>query len=377
MTQVAPPPRAVPAPAVAENISRLVPYRPGKPIEEVERELGLTGIIKLASNENSLGPSPKAREAIQAFAAKMHVYPDASAFALRRALAERLVVAPESLVFGNGSDDLIHLLGVTFLTPGDEVIQAHPSFVRYEAAAILNEAPCHLVPLTSDWVHDLDAMADRINRNTRLLFVTNPNNPTGTIVGRAALERLLDRVPERCLVVLDEAYYEYAADEPDYPDTLRYIREGRNVAVLRTFSKAYGLAGLRIGYGVLRPETATWLERTREPFNVNALAQAAALAALDDTAHVAATVAMNEAGKRAFYAAFEELGLPYAPTYANFVWVDTGKDCRAVFHALLHRGVITRTGDIFGAPTHLRVTIGTPEENAKFLAALRETLPAL
>lgn len=376
MTQTASVGRTTTPPQVGENITRLVPYSPGKPVEEVERELGITGIIKLASNENSLGPSPKAIEAMHRFATKMHIYPDANSHALRHALAAKLDVAPESLVFGNGSDDVIHLLGVTFLEPGDEVIQAWPSFVRYEAAAILNQAPCHRMPLTTDWVHDLDEMSARINSRTRLIFITNPNNPTGTIVGGEALERLLDRAPERALVVIDEAYYEYAADAPDYPDSLRYIREGRNVVTLRTFSKAYGLAGLRIGYGVMRPEIAEWLNRSREPFNVNYMAQAAAIAALEDAEHVARTVAMNEAGKRAFEQAFDELGLPYAVTYGNFVWVDVKQDSKAVFQALLRRGVITRTGDVFDAPTHLRVTIGTPEENAKFLQALREVLSA-
>ncbi len=377
MTQTAPSrPRTAPAPpTVAENITRLVPYRPGKPIEEVERELGITGIVKLASNENALGPSPQAIEAMHRFAEKMHLYPDAAAYDLRQALATHLHIGEETLVLGNGSDDLIHLLGVTFLEPGDEVIQAWPSFVRYEAAAILNNAPCHLLPLTNDWVHDLDAMAAQINARTRLIFISNPNNPTGTIVEREALEQFLDRVPERVLVVLDEAYYEYTADAPHYPDGLRAVREGHNVVVLRTFSKAYGLAGLRIGYGVMRPEIAEWLHRTREPFNVNLMAQAAALAALSDSEHVARTVAMNTAGKHDFYAAFEALGLPYTPTHANFVWVDVRQDCQAVFQALLRQGVITRTGDIFNAPTHLRVTIGTPDQNAKFLAALRAVLP--
>jgi histidinol-phosphate aminotransferase len=361
-------------PTVAENIMRLVPYRPGKPIAEVERELGITGIVKLASNENSLGPSPRAILAMQAFAEKMHLYPDASSYYLRGAVAAHLAVGPETLVFGNGSDDIIHLLGLTFLETGDEVIQAWPSFVRYESAAVLNNAPCHRVPLTADWTHDLDAMAARVNANTRLIFLCNPNNPTGTIVGREALERFLDRVPERAIVVLDEAYYEYAAEAADYPDGLRYVREGRNVAVLRTFSKAYGLAGLRIGYGVMRPEIAEWLHRTREPFNVNLMAQTVAVAALTDTAHVERTLTMNAAGRRALYAAFHELGLPYAPTYANFVWVDVRQDCRVVFQALLRKGVITRTGDIFDAPTHLRVTIGTDAENAQFLDALRATL---
>ena len=359
---------------VTENIARLVPYHPGKPIEEVERELGITGLIKLASNENSLGPAPKAIRAMQECAAKMHVYPDANVHNLRQALAAKLDVSPDSLVFGNGSDDVIHLLGVTFLTPCDEIIQSNPSFVRYEAAAILNNARCRLVPLTADWKHDADALIAQINDDTRLIFLANPNNPTGTILGRDGLTRLLDAAPERVLVVIDEAYYEYAAPAPDFPDAMQYVREGRNVVVLRTFSKAYGLAGLRIGYGAMRPEIAQWMNRTREPFNVNYMAQAAAIAALEDTEHVARTIAVNEAGKATFYAALESLGLTYAPTYGNFVWFDTKQDSKAVFQALLREGVITRTGDIFGAPTYLRVTIGTEAENTKFLNALRRIL---
>ncbi len=359
---------------VAENITRLTPYRPGKPVAEVERELGITGIIKLASNENSLGPSPKAIAAIHDYASKMHVYPDASSFELRNALAAHLDVAPDTLVLGNGSDDIIHLLGVTFLEPGDEVIQGYPSFVRYESAAILNNAPCHLVPLTANWVHDLDAMAERLNKNTRMVFITNPNNPTGTIVSREALERFIAKVPERALIVVDEAYCEYAASSPDFSDALRYVREGENVVALRTFSKIYGLAGLRVGYGVMRPDIANSLHQTREPFNLNLMAQLSAVAALQDQEHVAKTVAMNETGKADFYRAFEEMGLDYTPTYGNLVWFDTGRDSAALFQALLREGVITRTGDVFGAPTYLRVTVGTQTENAKFLNALRKVL---
>ena len=358
------------APEVSPNISRLTPYRHGKSIAEVERELGITGMIKLASNENSLGPSPMAVEAMHSFASKMHLYPDAGSYDLQQFLAARLDVDPEGLVFGNGSDDVIHLIGITFLNDGDEVVQAHPSFVRYEAAATLNNCKCHLVPLTSDWVHDLDAMLAAVNEKTRLVFITNPNNPTGTIVGKEALDNFLSALPERVLAVIDEAYYEYAAPDADYPDCLPYVRDGRNVILLRTFSKAFGLAGLRIGYGITRPEIAGWLNRTREPFNVNLMAQAAAIAAAADEAHVARTVATNEAGKAQFYAALDALGLSYAPTYGNFIWFDTGRDSKQVYSKLLYAGVITRTGDIFGAPTYLRVTIGTEAENAKFLNAL-------
>ncbi len=361
-------------PAVLPNIERLTQYRHGKSAAEVARELGITGMIKLASNENSLGPSPKAIEAMHMFALRMNQYPDAGTYDLRMALAELLNVSPDGLVFGNGSDDVIHLLGITFLGECDEVVQAHPSFVRYEAAATLNNCRCHLVPLTADWVHDLDAMAAQVNERTRIVFITNPNNPTGTIVGAEALDRFLERMPERVITVIDEAYYEYAATSTDYPNCMPYVRNNRNVVILRTFSKAYGLAGLRIGYGVMRPEIAGWLNRTREPFNVNAMAQAAAIAALDDQQHVDRSAHMNEAGKRTIYAALESLGLDYAPTYGNFIWLDTGVDCRIVYDRLLHKGVIVRTGDIFGSPTHLRVTIGTAEENEKLVGALRDVI---
>jgi histidinol-phosphate aminotransferase len=364
-------------PTVSPNIARLVPYKPGKPIEEVERELGITGLIKLASNENPLGPSPKAQEAIRQLAAKMHIYPDADSHDLRQAVAAYLEVNEACLVFGNGSDDIIHLLGVTFLEPGDEVIQADPSFVRYEAAAVLNDVACIKVPLTPDWTHDLDAMAERITDRTRLVFIANPNNPTGTIVTKAQLERFLDCVPDRVLTIIDEAYYEYAAAAPEYPASLPWVRAGRNVVVLRTFSKAYGLAGLRVGYGVARPEIAHWLERTREPFNVNHMAQAAGRAALEDVEFVAHTVATNEQGKQDLYRAFAALGLNYTPTYGNFVWVNVGKPGRAAYEALLRKGIIVRYSDAFGGPTHLRVSIGTPAENARFLQALHEVLPTL
>jgi histidinol-phosphate aminotransferase len=361
-----------PVPRVGENVTRLVPYRPGKPIEEVKRELGLADVVKLASNENALGPSPRALEALREAAARVHLYPDAVAYELRDAMAARLGFPEDHLIFGNGSDDIIHLIGVTFLRPGDELIQADPAFVRYEASAVLNESICHKVPLR-DWTHDLDAMAARINGRTRVIYITNPNNPTGTIVTDAEVRRFLDRVPDEVLVVFDEAYFEYV-DEPDYPDTLRYIREGRNVVTLRTFSKAYGLAGVRLGYGVGRPEVIGYLHQVREPFNVSLLAQAAGLAALDDDAHLTATLAMNREGRDLFYREFDSLGFPYAPTQANFVWVDVKRDSRAVFAALLRRGIIIRTGDIFGAPTHIRVTIGTRRENELFLAALKEVL---
>ncbi len=357
---------------VGENITRLVPYRPGKPIEEVKRELGLTEVIKLASNENPLGPSPRAVDAIREASDRVHLYPDAVCHDLRKGVSRHLNVPEDHLVFGNGSDDIIHLLGVTFLNPGDEVIQADPSFVRYEAAAILHHCPCHKVALRN-WTHDLEAMAEKINEHTRMIFIANPNNPTGTINTADEVARLLERTPDRVIVVFDEAYFEFV-ESASYPDCLQYIREGRNVVVLRTFSKAYGLAGLRLGYGVARPEIAGYLNQVREPFNVSSIAQAAGVAALEDVEFLNLTRSTNRKGKLQLYSGFDSVGLRYIHTEGNFVWVDVSRDCRPVFDGLLRRGVIVRTGDIFGSPRHLRVTVGTGAENSKFLCDLEEVL---
>jgi histidinol-phosphate aminotransferase len=359
-------------PPVGENIRGLQPYRPGKPIADVKRELGLADVIKLASNENNLGPSPLAMEAMLEAIAGVNVYPDGSCFELRQAVAAHVSVEPENLIFGNGSDDLIRLIGLAFLQPGDEIVQDDPTFSQYEAAAVLNGAVCHKVP-NLNWTHHLGAMADRIGDRTRIIFLTNPNNPTGTTVGRVEVERFMDHVPERALVVFDEAYFEYV-ERPDYPDSISFVREGRNVIVLRTFSKAYGLAGIRLGYGISRPEIVAVLEQVREPFNVSVLAQAAGIAALQDFDHLRRTREMNHAGKCAFYEAFDSLGLSYARSEANFVWVGVGRDSRLVTDQLMRRGVIVRAGAAFGAPNHIRVTIGRPEENARFIKELKEVL---
>ena len=357
---------------VGENVSRLTPYHPGKPIAEVKREFGLTEVIKLASNENALGPSPMALAASREAAASVHLYPDTSSHDLTRAAAEHLGIPADHIIFGSGSDDIIHLLGLTFLTAGDEVVQAHPSFVRYESAAILNGALCHKVPLL-DWTHDLEAMADRFNPNTRLVFIANPNNPTGTIVTESRVFAWLSRLPERAIAVFDEAYFEYV-DSPHFPRLLACVRDRKNVVILRTFSKAYGLAGIRLGYGIARPEIIHHLNQVREPFNVSLLAQAAGLAALADHEHLSRTRDMNSLGKRQLYDGFQRLGLSFVPSEANFVWVDADRPCRPVFDSLLREGVIVRTGDIFGSPTHLRVTIGTRAQNQRFLDALEEVL---
>src|SRR5712692_2537442 len=335
MTTTDAPPTLVPL--VAENILRLQPFVPGKPIEEAQREYGLTDFCKLASNENALGPSPLALAAIHDAAMNVGLYPDAACYQLTRDLAAHWGVEPENLIIGNGSDEIIQFLGLAFVQPGDEVLTARPSFVRYEAAAVLNGGILIEVPLR-DHRFDLEAMAERLSDRTRVIFIANPNNPTGTMVTRAAVERFLERVPERAIVAMDEAYFEYV-DTPVFPDSWEYVRQGRNVIVLRTFSRIYGLAGLRFGYGMARPELIRYLRQVREPFNVNSLAQAAACASLRDPDQVERSRRMNREGKAMLGAAFDAMGLPYAPTEANFILVDVQQDSRAVYEALLQRGV--------------------------------------
>lgn len=361
---------------IARRILDLKPYQPGKPIEEVKRELGLTGeIIKLASNENPLGPSPAALAALETALPKLALYPDGGCHDLRAAVAEKLGVPGDWLVFGNGSDEVITLLGLTFLQPGDEVVIADPTFVLYEAAATLNGARPVAVPLTRPGlVHDLAAMAGAFTPRTRMVFVANPHNPSGTIVSRRAVDDLLSRLPPRALLVLDEAYQEYVADVPDHPHALDYVKDGAPVVGLRTFSKMYGLAGLRVGYGVADSRVIRLLNQPRSPFNVNLAAQIAATAAVNDDAFVAETRRVNAAGQQTLEAAFDRLGLPYAESHANFILVDVERPCRPVFDALLRQGVIVRTGDVFGLPTHVRVTIGTEAQNARFLSALENVL---
>jgi histidinol-phosphate aminotransferase len=359
-------------PSIPPHVQRLRPYVPGKPIEEVERELGLPSseIVKMASNENPLGPSPRALQAISAALGGLGLYPDGSCFTLTNALARHWEVAPENLVVGNGSDEIIHYLGLAFLRPGDEVLTGDPSFVRYESAAVLNEAEFIATPLR-DYTFDLDAMAERLSERTRMVFIANPNNPTGTMVRKKAVERFLERCPEETLVVMDEAYYEYV-DDPDYPDSLAYVREGRNVVVLRTFSKIYALAGLRVGYGIARPEIIHALHQVREPFNVNTLAQVAAVASLEDPEQVPRSRKCNREGRDYLYREFRRLGLPCVETQANFVLVDVLRPNRPVYEALMRRGVIVRV--LGGLPTHLRVTIGTPADNQRFIRELEAVL---
>jgi len=350
----------------------LVPYSPGKPIEEVEREIGIKGAIKLASNENPVGPSPLALRALRDAVPESHRYPDGGGYYLKRGLAARLELTPEHLILGNGCNEILDLVARCFLLPGDEVVIADPAFVIYGMLAQLQGCNRVLVPLR-EWTHDLEAMAKAVTRKTKMVFVGNPNNPTGTVVQPPEFEAFMRAVPEELIVVLDEAYIEYVPPEL-VPDSVGHVRRGRWVIVLRTFSKIYGLAGLRIGYGIATPSMIELLDRARAPFNTNAPAQRAALAALDDEEHVANSRRVNQHGMAYLSTELGQLGLSWSPSVANFLLVDLKRDGPAAARALLHEGVIVRP---MGGPklaTHVRVTIGTSHENERFIAALRRVL---
>jgi len=353
---------------VHPDIQSLSPYVPGKPIDELQRELGLSRVIKLASNENPLGPSPKAVAALVGANETLHRYPDGGAYRLRQAIADRWKVTSEQVILGNGSDEILGLLARTFLAPGDEAVMADHTFVIYKMEVTAAHGKPVVVPLAG-WTHDLEAMACAVTPRTRLLFICNPNNPTGTMVSADAVSRLMATVPRDVIVVFDEAYYEYVRD-PQFPDTLAYVKEGRNAIVLRTFSKVYGLAGLRIGYGITTPEINTFLNRVRPPFNANSFAQRAALAALGDDEHVAQSRAVNAAGMEQVGNGLRACGFAPIPSEANFLYFDVKRDGRQVFEALLREGIIVRHID----GTMLRVTIGQPDENTAFLQALNKVL---
>jgi histidinol-phosphate aminotransferase len=355
---------------VPESIETLVPYPPGKPIEELERELGITGSIKLASNENPLGPSKKAITAVSGALKNLNRYPDGSCYYLKERLSSVLGITPDMLIIGNGSNEIIELLMRTCLSPGMEVIMAEPSFAVYPLATMASQCVPRSVALTTDLRHDLKAMADLINDKTRLIFIANPNNPTGTIVSEAELKEFMERVPEDVVVCVDEAYFEFV-EAREFPDSLRYVSQGRAVLVLRTFSKIYGLAGLRVGYGVSRPDIIGYMNRVRQPFNVNSLAQVAALAALDDAEHLRATKENNREGLSHLFNALKKEGFECVPTHANFFLVKVG-DGRAVYEALLKKGVIVRPMASYGLPQYIRVTVGLPEENKRFLDSFVE-----
>jgi histidinol-phosphate aminotransferase len=364
---------AVPWESLAnEHILGIAPYEPGKPIEELERELGITDAIKLASNENPLPPSERVQKAIEVAVAHLNRYPDGSGFYLRQALAQRHGVSADHIILGNGSNELIELLVRAFVRPGDEVVIPHPSFVVYPMI-VQAVGGIRVVVTLKDHRLDLEAMARAITPMTKMVFIANPNNPTATIVTADEVERFVARVPERVVIVFDEAYYEFAHG-PDFPETMAYMRAGRKVVVLRTFSKAASLAGLRVGYGVADPDAIALLHRIRAPFNVNSLAQAAALAALQDEAHILECARMIEAGRHFLYDEFTSLGLRYPPSRANFILVDVGRNAVDIYQRLLKEGVIVRPMTSFGMESALRISIGTPEENRRLVKALRKVL---
>jgi histidinol-phosphate aminotransferase len=354
----------------------LPPYVPGKPIEEVERELGISGAIKMASNENPLGPSPEVRKAVADAIAGAALYPDANAFSLRAAIAARLGVASERILAGNGLDDVLRILAETILRPGDEAVMPDPTFSVYASASLLVEARPVRVRARAGLGNDLSAMRDAVTDRTRAVFVCNPNNPTGTFVGRAELRAFLDSLPPRVLVVLDEAYADFA-DAPDFPSGLDLAKEGgRPLVLLKTFSKIHGMAGLRLGYAVADAELVAAMNKVRDPFNASGPAQAAGIAALGAASHIERSKELVRAGRRRFYADLERLGIDYLPTQANFILIDLGRDSRPMYDFLLRGGLIVRPTHSFGLPTRLRVTFGLPEQNDRFFGLLEEGIRA-
>lgn len=361
-----------PARLAREGVLDLPVYVPGKPIEEVQRELGLTDIIKMASNESPLGPSPRAVAALAQALGSIHVYPEGPATELRQVLARRYDLAPGMVLLSNGGDNVITLLALALLNPGEEALTCGPTFTAYEHAVKVAGGRFREIPLR-EGRFDLPALAAAITPRTKLVFICNPNNPTGTMVGRRVMDTFIDRLPDHAVVMIDEAYGEYADDAED-PDTLRYVREGRSVLVLRTFSKIYGLAGLRLGYGLAPAGLIGLLERVREPFPVNRLAQVAGLAALEDAEHVARALEVNRAGRELLYRELAARGLGYMPTQANFLFIDLRQDARPLCQSLLGQGVIVRPGAIWGYDDWIRLTIGREEDNRRFLAALDRSL---
>ena len=354
-----------------KSILNIKAYQPGKPIEEVKRELGLKNIIKMASNENPFGASPKALDAIKKYLPNINRYPEGGCFYLRQALSKKLKVKPEQLVFGNGSDELIVLALKAFVEEGDEVVVASPTFLIYEIASKIQGAKIKTVPMRY-FKYDMKAMKKAITKNTKIVFIANPDNPNGTYVTRYELEVFLQGLSDNVLVFIDEAYADFV-EEKDYFSGLNYISKG-NVIVTRSFSKSYGLAGLRIGYGVSNPEIIKYIESVREPFNVNSVAQVAAVAALKDRNFLSKVKKMTQKGKKYLYSEFNKLGLRYVPSVTNFVLFEVGKDASQVARKLLKKGIIIRSMKVWGLDTFLRVTVGKEKENKRFIKILKKII---
>ena len=357
---------------VLPAVAAIQPYEPGKPTEELERELGISESVKLASNENPIGPSPKAVAAIRTALAELNRYPDGGSFTLTRKIAARHRVTPEQIFMGSGSCEIINLLAFLFLRPGLNAISSEHAFAIYPLATASTGATYKTVPMPEGYVFDLEAIAAAIDDNTRVIYLGNPNNPTGTIYRRDEWKRFLAKVPQRVVIVADEAYFEFVRD-PEYPDSIEDHDGTRMIVTLRTFSKIFGLAGMRVGYAVARPDIITLLNKVRQPFNITSLAQVAVAAGMDDIDHVRATLRVNREGMEYLEAEFARLKIPYLPSQANFILADVG-DGRGVFDILLRQGVIVRPMHGYGFPRHVRISVGLPEENRRLIEALEKVL---
>ncbi len=367
-----------PSQLAAPSVRTLAPYVPGKPIEELEREYGISDVVKLASNENPLGPGPLARAAIVRAATDIGLYPDGGGFALKQALARKHGCAPESITLGNGSNDVLVLLAETFLTPDVEAVYSQYGFAVYPIAVQATGAVARVAPALPEsnpmaLGHDLDAMAKLVNDRTRIVFVANPNNPTGTWVEGAALKQFIAALPATAIAVIDEAYIEYAQGD-GFPDASQWLNDFPNLVVVRTFSKAYGLAGLRVGYALSSPQIAALVNRVRQAFNVNSIALAAAEAALDDAEHLKKSAELNRAGMKQLEAGLDKLGVRRYPSRGNFMLIDCKRPAGPVYESMLRQGVIVRPVGNYQLPTHLRLTIGTHAQNERMLEALRKAL---
>ncbi len=356
---------------VRKNIFNVMPYIAGKPIEETKRQLGLKDVIKLASNENPLGPSPRAVAAIKKSLKSINRYPDSEGFYLKKKLSRVLCLEPENFVLGNGSDELIEIIIKTFVEDDENIITADITFLEYEILAGIIGRQVTCVPLRY-FKYDLESIKKKIDKKTKLIFISNPNNPTGTYVTKYEIEDFMKGLPEDVLLVMDEAYDTFI-DVDDFPNTLKYIKN-KNVIVLKTFSKTYGLAGLRIGYAIARPGLASFMERARQPFNVNLLAQVAAIAALDDKKFLRRTREVILEGKNYLYESLAKLGIAYVPGVTNFILLDVGRDGLTVFKEMLKYGVIIRDMKQYGLNNFIRVTIGTKKENERFIKVLKKVL---
>ncbi len=357
---------------VPSDILKIKPYIPGKPIEEVKRELGVSKVIKLASNENSLGPSPMAVEAIQNYASGIHFYPDGGCYYLKKEIASKLGIDPANIILGNGSDEIVSLITRVFIQKGDEVVIGDPSFLMYKIDTQISQGKVVGAPL-KEFKVNAQEMTKVLTSKTKLIFISNPNNPTGTIINKEGMQRIIEKVPPDVLIVSDEAYYEFV-DDPEYPDTLSWVREDKNIIVLRTFSKMYGLAGLRIGYGIARKGIISILNKVRPPFNVNSLAQIAARAALQDKEHLIRSNNLVQLGKKFLYNQLRKLGVQFVLTQANFILIKSGEKTREIILALLKKGIIVRGMEAYNLPYYLRLTIGKQEENEIFIREFRNAL---